>query len=1050
MELKTDIKIVDKIIHVADLHIRLLKRHEEYEKVFENLYNSIRENKTENTIICLLGDIVHSKTDMTPELVSITSNLLKNLSSLCPLIIVPGNHDANLKNPNRLDAITPIVENIDNHRIYYLKNSGVFQFANLTFVHMSVFDDIENYIKAKDVEGNFKIALFHGTVDSSVNDYGFKLRNEDINKSFFDGYNLVLLGDIHKLQYFDKKMAYPGSLIQQNHGESLENHGYILWDLKNNSSKSVEVKNDYGFYTIQVNKGIVPDIESIPKKCKLRVYFNDTNIEDEQKILQEIKEQHAPIEITKNRVIQTKENIVRTEKNNIEILNLQDVNYQNELIEKYLNKNYNLDKEVVSEIKRINTETNSEISVEEIIRNVRWKPISFEWSNMFSYGEGNKIDFTKLSGIVGLLGENAIGKTSFIDSLSFCLFDKTSRDSSPIGILNNRSKKFDCQLEFELSDNIYTIKRDCKKKKDNMSIDYKADFKRKDVDGNIQSQNGENRWGTNKNINNKIGSFDDFSLTSFSMQTRNANFIDIGHSKRKDLIIQFIGINIFDKLLEIASEKNKEISNYIKIMQKTDYDINIKEFEEKLSEKTKLYNEKNDKDDEYRKQLQEKEDKIKEISEQITKIDLNIDLNQLINDNKKLYLEKEELETSIKNLTEKINNNHIDMSSKNSDIMFYHNIDIEKSYDELNQIKKEKNNFKNEFDKLEIIVQNKRDKLSKLGELEYDPNCSYCMNNIFVKDAIETKNEIQKYENELDNLKTKIISLEEIIKSKSNIENDYKTFQKLKNDIDEINDNIKESVASINSKQSKKEFVSNQIKINLSDIRKYKDSKIVIENNNKIKSEIEELENEIDDIKNNIQNNSSEKLKLNGEIEVIKFNLQKNNDERDKLLYALKQYDYYKYYLECIKRDGIPYEIISEVIPIIEQEINNTLSQMVDFTISINCDDKDINMYLVYNEDKIWPLELASGMEKFISSIAIRTALTEISNLPRPNFLVIDEGFGVLDSDNLNSLSLLFDYLKTKFDFTLIISHVDQIRDYVDKIININKDSNGRSNINFI
>ena len=87
-------------------------------------------------------------------------------------------------------------------------------------------------------------------------------------------------------------------------------------------------------------------------------------------------------------------------------------------------------------------------------------------------------------------------------------------------------------------------------------------------------------------------------------------------------------------------------------------------------------------------------------------------------------------------------------------------------------------------------------------------------------------------------------------------------------------------------------------------------------------------------------------------------------------------------------------------------------------------------------------------MEKFISSLAIRTSLINISNLPRPNFLAIDEGFGVLDSDNLNSMYQLFDYLKSQFGFVLCISHIDAMRDIMDKLIEIKK-ANGYSEIRF-
>ena len=101
-------------------------------------------------------------------------------------------------------------------------------------------------------------------------------------------------------------------------------------------------------------------------------------------------------------------------------------------------------------------------------------------------------------------------------------------------------------------------------------------------------------------------------------------------------------------------------------------------------------------------------------------------------------------------------------------------------------------------------------------------------------------------------------------------------------------------------------------------------------------------------------------------------------------------------------------------------------------------DGKNINTFIDYDTGR-WPLEMTSGMEKFVSSLAIRTSLIGISNLPRPNFLAIDEGFGNLDSDNLNSMFMLFDYLKSTFDFILIISHLDSMRDVMDTLININK-----------
>jgi DNA repair exonuclease SbcCD ATPase subunit len=88
-------------------------------------------------------------------------------------------------------------------------------------------------------------------------------------------------------------------------------------------------------------------------------------------------------------------------------------------------------------------------------------------------------------------------------------------------------------------------------------------------------------------------------------------------------------------------------------------------------------------------------------------------------------------------------------------------------------------------------------------------------------------------------------------------------------------------------------------------------------------------------------------------------------------------------------------------------------------------------------------------MEKFICALALRVALINISNLPRPNFLVVDEGMGALDSDNMAMVHALFDYLKTNFEFIIVISHLDAMRDMVDKQIEIKK-VNGFSCINHV
>jgi len=206
----------------------------------------------------------------------------------------------------------------------------------------------------------------------------------------------------------------------------------------------------------------------------------------------------------------------------------------------------------------------------------------------------------------------------------------------------------------------------------------------------------------------------------------------------------------------------------------------------------------------------------------------------------------------------------------------------------------------------------------------------------------------------------------------------------------------------------------------------------VMMNVNSLKITQTEISSQIQDINNEI-------MSVYSDIKIAEKTIEMVNQSIGKLQHMEAKYDGYEYYLKCVKRDGVPYQLISEILPKLEIEINNILQPIVDFQILLNTDGKNINSYICYGDDKVWPLELTSGMEKFVSSIAIRTALINVSNLPRPNFIAIDEGFGSLDTDNFNSLYLLFDYLKTQFDFIITISHIDKTRDMVDQIIDINK-----------
>tara|TARA_R100000322_G_scaffold146559_1_gene102779 strand:- start:3059 stop:6205 length:3147 start_codon:yes stop_codon:yes gene_type:complete len=1034
---------LEKVLHVADIHIRNYQRHKEYRKVFRQLYKQV-DALPKNSIVYVGGDIVHSKTDISPELIKLTTEFLKNLADRRHTIIITGNHDANLNNSSRLDSLSPMVDSLAHPQLHYLKDSAIHEIAGTHFVVFSIFDDPETFIRAKSFDADTKVALFHGALDMSYTDAGYKVESDDLKISMFDGYDMVMLGDIHKRQFYNKNetILQVGSLIQQNFGEAFDNHGCAIWDIDKRKAEFVNFENQHGFYTIDVKDGILPDISSIPKYPRVRIKTESTTQAQLKDIIKKIKSKckTKDIIIIKNDKLNAQNKTTRSITRDI-----RDVQYQNELLEEYIGTNHPADDETIRRIKNINTELNKNLSTIEVSRGVRWKPKTFEFSNMFSYGENNIIDFSKLRDVIGIFAPNHAGKSAILDAVMFNIFHKCSRTKSASDVLNNKKGNFYSKLNFEIDGVDYFIERRGKKEKSgHVRVD--VDFWMIGEDDNPISLNGEQRTQTDKNIRGYLGLYNDFVLTSMSVQNNNTGFIDKTQVEKKDLLSQFLDITVFEELYQLANEEIKEVQILLRNFGKTDYSQQLIDEEDKLLEYEAIYKELNNNKKQIQKKYSKKEEQIHNKVKELKNITVENDIDAL---ESRKHRRIREIEFNNQKL-EKYKNykkaNKVKMSDVVSKISKINIDELNAKKSVLDSEKENNSRLVREIEVKKVSVRNKLDLISKLDTHEYDPNCKYCCNNEFVKAADKAKVELEEdkiivkkllHDKGIsDNILLEKIEVEKLI-------NTYNTLNAEKLQISQYNSEI-----IIKSEQRKSDLRA--FKTDLrgveKDIEKYYKNKETIKANEKINKIIESLEIEKSSIKLELDELSSKIQKAYSNVSITKQNISHiENTIKDahELELKLKSYEYY---LDAIRRDGIPYEIIAETLPYLEEEINNTLSQIVDYEIEFDVDGKNILTNIKYGDDDKWPLELTSGMEKFISSLAIRVALIKISNLPRPSFLAIDEGFGNLDLENLNSLSMLFDYLKTEFDFVMIISHIDIMKDMVDGLIEINQ-SRGYSKV---
>ena len=1042
---KVPFRKLKHIHHISDIQIRNLKRHTEYEEVFNRLYEKVKLNK-ENAVAYIGGDIAHSKTEMSPELIDQLSRLFKNLSDIVPTIIIAGNHDCNLNNRSRMDCLTPIVDNLNHPNLHYLKDSGIYPCADVKFVVWDCWTDQSEFIESKDVEGDTKIVLFHGTVDKCETDLGFNLPS-DVKIHKFDGYDMGLLGDIHKRQHLNKEetISYCGSLVQQNHGEGLD-HGYLLWDVPKRKSTYIQVPNDYGYYTIDIDDGIVPDCPDMPQKARLRVRVSNTDSVQLKKALGVIQTKYGIKEIAVNRTDRLTERV--RDGKIVDVGDVTNPEYQYELIEDYLSRNHIVDEKTLIKIKEINDDLNGNLPAEEISRNVFWKIKKFEWSNMFSYGEDNIVDFTKLNGIIGMFAPNASGKSALLDSLSFCLFDTSARAFKADRVINNKRSNFSCKVNFEINETEYFIERKGKRLS-NGHVKVNVEFWMLDEAGDIISLNGDQRRTTNNNIKKIIGSYEDFVLTALSLQNNSTVFIDKTQKERKDLLAQFMGMGIFDRLYTNANENISDISAILRDFNKTNYDVDLADIDKGDAQYKEVQID-------LRSQKKSLTDRKKELTTQTFKLTKKLrPVDESVTNIKKLENDRLESETTLDNIDTRLGSlesnkeeNKTKLTELKGKIQTYTESNINQLYNDLSKLEGERQESQIEIDKLKIEVRAKLDKIDKLGNLEWDDDCDFCMSNPFTLDAIDTKEKLNEdkvlagqYVSSLDSIINKIEELGDVNDNKVDYDNSIEALRNV-----EINQNKLESEEVLLTERKK--HTLSQISIQEDKIEKYHESKNDIVYNKQIEEEIESLRNSIDDLDYQVDTIDKKIQTIHGEIQ-INITKKKTILETMQRVQDLEtEHEAYKYYLDAVKRDGIPYELIKKALPTIEGEVNDILAQMVDFGIVLEMDGKNINTYLCYDDDNVWPLELSSGMERFISSLAMRVGLINVCNLPRANFLAIDEGFGNMDSDNLNSVYMLFQYLKNQFQFAFIVSHIEQMRDTVDSLLEISK-IDGYSKVDF-
>jgi len=1028
-----------RIAHISDVHIRKLKYHKEYRAAFSDLYEKLKEAKPD--IIVNTGDTFHTKLDMSPESIRMMSELFVNLADIAPHHLILGNHDMNCKNGTRLDAITPIVENLNHSDLHLHKLTDTIEVSPGMDLHVLSIVDPENWSETVPAD-RVNIALYHGAVVGAKTDTGWTMTHGDIDIETIEKYDYALLGDIHKTHQkldADGRCAYPGSLIQQNFGET-NDKGFLLWDIQdkeNFTCEHIKVSNPKPFITLQLTpKGRMPNKAQVPSGARIRlVSKNNLPLNTMRKAIEIAKQRFDPESVIfLNRAAGERGN-VEDLTDDLKTENLRDIKIQEELIDEYLT-DFQCTPETLERVFELNRKYNTIIEKqEEISRNVNWKIKSFKFDNLFNYGEDNSVDFERLSGIVGIFGKNFTGKSSIIDAALYTLFNTTSKNERKnLNVINQHQTSCHGTLELEIGEKTYTIERASKKwtKRlkgvETQEAKTELNFEVFDpITGETTNLNGATRNETDARIRKHFGTIDDFSVSSLASQHGALEFIDEGSTRRKEIIAKFLDLEIFDQKFKMAKDDSVETKALLKKYEGTEYNEEIEQLNANLEASREITEENKNKCIIHRKALEELNKTFHGIQAQIDSTPRRlVDITKCLT----AVESKEEL---CKSLTTKIDAQTIEIIDRR-ELVATAKETIAGNKTEYTAALTNKEEVETLTGTIKLL-QEESEKIDKKIKLldgipcgTEHPTCR------FIKDAVVDKANKPGVEKDLfQSLSRKAKLNPEKIETVIELsEAAHRTISDLKTKI---------TMTTVSRDRNRNTLASTRIE--LTELQKqvddYNQNKTAIENLERLLRDRAKCENRIETRNGLIEECDNETLQLvkqMGSFEEKISSLEAQQVEQKELQ---DNYAAYDLLMRCMHSNGIAYDVIKKKIPVINQEIAKILTNIVDFEIFFETNKNKLDIFIKHPKHDERPIEMASGAEKTMGAMAVRLALLSVSSLPKSDTFILDEPGTALDEENMDGFIRILELIKVYFKTVLLISHLDSLKDCVDMQIVIDK-----------
>lgn len=717
------------------------------------------------------------------------------------------------------------------------------------------------------------------------------------------------------------------------------------------------------------------------------------------------------------------------------IQNIQDPVFQVQLFKEWLEMNKITDCDF-DLIKKIDSEINAKIDYQVYDKYKRYSIKWIRWDNFLSYGAGNVFDFTNIGRLVLLSSEpaNQGGKTTFcIDLIRFLLFGTSTRYRTQAELFNSHIPSATTLVAegcITIDGVDYIIKRTVsrpalERRTDKSKTIQKVEYYRvigdnkEQLEDYVDNQQEANNIQTNRVIKEAIGRESDFDLIMSVTDKTLDDLVEKKETERGRLLARWIGLLPIEEKDRLAREKfNQEVKPFLLSNQYNTetltqeiqaYEINIKT----LKDSNKKYKSENKTLDKEIETLEGTKATLlsskKAVDENLLKIDITTLRKQMetcVTEGKRKSEELENIEKELKEIG-----------------------DVDFSVEEFDKLQEDLVTYTGERVSIGEKYNNIKHNIQHLKSSEFCPTCGRKLDNVDNSAKIaELEAELAKAEEEG---KKKRSEIEEVTKKIEQRKKDRELYTRKTTIF------MQKSALEVTRERLRGEY---REKGNL--LKQYNENSEAIERNNRIDLEIRNADVIIGGKRNTRDTNLSCISKNEAEIK----NEEKQIADRKEVIAKIKEEEVlvknWKIYIELVGKNGISKMVLRRTLPIINARLSQLLNDVCDFDVEVGIDVKnDVTFYLI--KDGVYKnLHGGSGFELTAAALALRSVLADLSTIPRCGTLVLDEVWGRVSKENYENMKNLITKISQSYDSMILISHLDEIRDWCQNHIVVRKEDN--------